>query len=394
VISVAGNLESMNLADLLQWCAANIKTGRLRLKRDPIEKTFFFKQGDLFSSTSNSPRETLVQSLLRSHHVTEEELLRAFNAQVRLDMPLGQVLIRLGLITEAALNGLFLSKTMESIFDCFLWPDGDFEFLDGKLPSIAVSTPCDIARVVFEGARRKDEWKRIQEAFRSRYTTFQVEDAGTAADLSETDRQILNLLGEKKNMVDIAFETGMLEFNVAVRLLELHDLGLIRVDETPDGVSYEKQVEILQSFVREGTTLFNATRYREALAAFEKALEIDPQHKYARLLVEKLRNVKDHCTPIEKIPLDSIPVLQVSVDELTTMALDAQEGFVLSRINGEWDIGAIVKLCPMTEQQVLIIVRRLLDDGVIELKEQTPREEQRPDSDFFWESSRHPNRDM
>jgi tetratricopeptide (TPR) repeat protein len=394
VISVAGNLESMNLADLLQWCAANVKTGRLRLKRDPIEKTFFFKQGDLFSSTSNSPRETLVQSLLRSHHVTEEELLRAFNAQVRLDMPLGQVLIRLGLITEAALNGLFLSKTMESIFDCFLWPDGDFEFLDGKLPSIAVSTPCDIARVVFEGARRKDEWKRIQEAFRSRYTTFQVEDAGTAADLSETDRQILNLLGEKKNMVDIAFETGMLEFNVAVRLLELHDRGLIRVDETPDGVSYEKQVEILQSFVREGTTLFNATRYREALAAFEKALEIDPQHKYARLLVEKLRNVKDHCTPIEKIPLDSIPVLQVSVDELTTMALDAQEGFVLSRINGEWDIGAIVKLCPMTEQQVLIIVRRLLDDGVIELKEQTPREEQRPDSDFFWESSRHPDRDM
>ena len=112
-MSVIGNLESMHLADLLQWCAANVKTGRLRLERDPIEKTFFFKEGDLFSSTSNSPRETLVQSLIRHRLVTEDELYIAFNAQERLDLPLGQILIRLGLISEAELTDLFRLKTKE-----------------------------------------------------------------------------------------------------------------------------------------------------------------------------------------------------------------------------------------------------------------------------------------
>jgi hypothetical protein len=60
------------------------------------------------------------------------------------------------------------------------------------------------------------------------------------------------------------------------------------------------------------------------------------------------------------------------MNELTNMKLDAQEGFVLSRINGEWDLGAILKLCPMSKQQVMIIVRRLLDDDVIEMTNRPP----------------------
>ena len=89
-------------------------------------------------------------------------------------------------------------------------------------------------------------------------------------DLGENDREILNLLEKKKNLVDIAFETGMVEFHVASRMLELHEQGLIHVDQIPDGISYEQQVEALQEFVREGVAFYNATRYREARAAFEK----------------------------------------------------------------------------------------------------------------------------
>jgi tetratricopeptide (TPR) repeat protein len=394
-MSVSGNLEEMHLADLLQWCAANVKTGTLRLKRDPIEKTFFFKEGCLFSSTSNSPRETLVQFLIRSRYVTEEELLRAFNAQVRLNMQLGEVLTRLGLVSEEDLTSLFRLKTEESIYDCFLWTDGDFAFLEGKLPEIAVRTPCDITRLVFEGARRKDEWARIQAVFRSRYATFWVEDTSipVTMDLSEADREILHLLTEKKNLVDIAFETGLLEFHVASRMLDLYEKGLIQVDEIPDGISYEQQVEALQEFVREGVALYNATRYDEASAAFEQALQIDPHHKYARLFIEKLENAIKYRKPVKRISFDSIPVLRMSTEELTSRALDAQEGFVLSRINGEWDLGAIVKLCPIAEQEVLFIVRRLLDDDVIELKTRAPSA-QPPDTDLSWEIGLRPNQEF
>jgi len=36
-------------------------------------------------------------------------------------------------------------------------------------------------------------------------------------------------------------------------------------------------------------------------------------------------------------------------------------------VNGEWDVASIVKVCPMTEEDTLLIVSRLLERGIIEL---------------------------
>jgi hypothetical protein len=54
--------------------------------------------------------------------------------------------------------------------------------------------------------------------------------------------------------------------------------------------------------------------------------------------------------------------------ELTRMNFDAQEGFVISRINGQWDVQSILKLCPMGEDAALLIVSRLLERKVIRLQ--------------------------
>jgi hypothetical protein len=36
-------------------------------------------------------------------------------------------------------------------------------------------------------------------------------------------------------------------------------------------------------------------------------------------------------------------------------------------VNGQWDVQSILKLCPMGEEEALLIFARLLDRGVIEL---------------------------
>jgi hypothetical protein len=53
---------------------------------------------------------------------------------------------------------------------------------------------------------------------------------------------------------------------------------------------------------------------------------------------------------------------------LTKEKFDAQEGFVLSRVNGQWNVQSILKLCPMPEEDALSIFVRLLDRKVIELR--------------------------
>ncbi|HEU0093941.1 MAG TPA: hypothetical protein VFS78_17645, partial [Vicinamibacteria bacterium] len=70
---------------------------------------------------------------------------------------------------------------------------------------------------------------------------------------------------------------------------------------------------------------------------------------------------------VKKVPLDKVPRLTMVMASLTRQNFDPQEGFVLSRVNGMWDVGSILKLCPMNESDVLLIFARLLERKVIEL---------------------------
>ena len=41
----------------------------------------------------------------------------------------------------------------------------------------------------------------------------------------------------------------------------------------------------------------------------------------------------------------------MALADLTRENIDPQEGFVLSRVNGQWDVRSILKLCPMSEER-------------------------------------------
>ena len=71
---------------------------------------------------------------------------------------------------------------------------------------------------------------------------------------------------------------------------------------------------------------------------------------------------------INGISLDGVPVLRVSLDESAKLELDPHEGFVLSRVNGEWNVRSILKVCPMQEDEVLIIFKPLMDITLIEFQ--------------------------
>lgn len=362
----------MQLGDLLQWCGTNLKTGTLHVKRGPIEKQLFFKDGRLFSSISSSPRETLGQFLIRSGHITEEELFKALIEQDRSNRRLGQILVDSEVISEEVLEELLRLKTEEAIYDCFLWNDGNFKFEDEILPeSIPVSLPLDLTGVILEGARRTDEWERIHEVFPSRLATFEVNHdvLDEASDLSEEERRVLDLVARGKNLAEISLELHAVEFYAASRLLALHAKKLVVVKESPEEIDFDQQVTELRDKLDTGVSLYNAGDYESALDAFEDVLSVDTQNKYARLFTLKIQRILKDLEKIPEIPPEAVPHLKVTLVELSGLDLDPQEGFVLSRVNGDWDVASITKICPMAEQEVLIIFKRLLDQELIELEE-------------------------
>ena len=69
-----GNLRTMALPDVLQWIALGQKTGSLLVRRGATETRILFRDGSLFSSWSNDPRESLGQFLIRDRLATESGL--------------------------------------------------------------------------------------------------------------------------------------------------------------------------------------------------------------------------------------------------------------------------------------------------------------------------------
>ena len=64
-MSLRGDLRTMALPDVLQWVATGRKTGTLHVERRSVQKRIIVREGNILSSWSNDPRESLGQFLIR-----------------------------------------------------------------------------------------------------------------------------------------------------------------------------------------------------------------------------------------------------------------------------------------------------------------------------------------
>ena len=109
-------------------------------------------------------------------------------------------------------------------------------------------------------------------------------------------------------------------------------------------------------------------RFDAALEAYERVLSLDGLNQAAKKGLLAVAEARQKAKTAKRIPLDKVPGLRLTAMALSQQHFDPQEGFVLSRINGQWDVRSILKLCPMPEDETLLIFSRLLDRQVIELR--------------------------
>jgi hypothetical protein len=123
-MSLKGDLRTMPLPDILQWAASGRKTGTLHVARRSIKKRIILRDGHVYSSWSNDPRESLGQFLVRLRLASEEQLFRALLAQEEKGRPVGSILVADGVLGEEDLKRALRVKAEETIYDLFLWPAG------------------------------------------------------------------------------------------------------------------------------------------------------------------------------------------------------------------------------------------------------------------------------
>jgi hypothetical protein len=367
-MSLAGNLKTMDLPEILQWISGGRKTGTLHLDRRSVQKRISFRDGIIYTSWSNDPRESLGQFLMRDRRLSEEQLFKALLRQEQEGRLLGAILVGDGLLTEESLREMLQAKVAEAIYDLFLWPEGRFEFKDGDLPKDPhplVAVDMQVTGVIMEGIRRVDEWLRIREVFPGMGTTFSLPKDIPPEVTDPVERQFLTLARTGKTLGHIALELRRSEFDAADVAFGLYGRGLLAVAHVEEQARADDAAGVIRDLLQAASERLAEKRYDKALEAYEKVLSIDRLNQNAKKGLIAVIEARNRERALRQVPLDKVPTLTMDFATLTQENFDPHEGFVLSRVNGQWDVQSILKLCPMGEEDALLIFARLLERKVI-----------------------------
>jgi hypothetical protein len=198
-------------------------------------------------------------------------------------------------------------------------------------------------------------------------TTVKVKGPPPAgADASE--KQLLGLAAAGKSLAEISLELRRSEFETASLVYEMHGRGVVVAGEVRPESQGSDPVGAIQGLLTLAYQRLQEKRYDAALKAYEEVLALDRLNQHAKKGLIAAMEARQRERQLHTIPRDKVPALAVDFATLTKQNLDPQEGFVISRVNGQWDIQSILKLCPMAEDETLLIFARLIDRKLIKLE--------------------------
>ncbi len=373
-MSIAGNLNTMQLSELLQWLSHGLKTGCLDLNSGKIEKKIFFSAGRVVSTSSTDPKEYLGHFLVSHGLITEMELSKAIEMQESNNYLLGKILVTIGAVSEPDLQRVLRLKAEESIYDIFSWQEAEFRFRDGeKLREDLIPIDMDVAALVFEGARRADEWLEVRKYIPTLQAIPVSVGELSVPEFDPGALQILSLINDDLTVEEICLQTHSSEFRVCKLLFDQVREGKLKIivprwanqgKEEPKNAPSNFGVEAL---LHTAAAHLVEKSYELALRHLRAARSLEPDDKQVAAAVERGEDKIRQALAEAGIVTSSTPQLKVNLQELTALDITPQQGFILTRINGTYDLDSILKISPIQQLDGLLIFYRLLSAGYIRL---------------------------
>jgi hypothetical protein len=385
-MGVSGNLKTMLPGDLLQWLSLGQKTGTLVMANHGVEKKIFFRRGRVISSASNDPREYLGQFLMSHGFLTEPELMKAMEVQKQSNILLGKILVMIDVISEEDLTRLMRLKAEEEIYDIFLWREGEFQFLDDELPKQEmIPLQVDVTGIIMEGTRRSDEWVRIREIIPNEALVPVIEGPIDMTDDDEWDdaqRLIVHAIDGKRTIAELVLESRSSAFVVSSTLYSLVAHGSVklvdpsaqkaaRIEEDfaplipPPPVTEVNDDDEIAGMLNRAQQALRARDYEKTQRLLRAAQNLDPNNARVRSAIKGAEAVILNDLHQQGVIESKVPRIAKTLEEITQMNFTPNEGFILSRINGTWDIGSLIKISPIRESDAMLIFWKLWRDGII-----------------------------
>jgi len=370
-MGIHGNLKTMSVSDLLQFLATGRKTGTLKLGRGGIVKQIYLENGLIVGSTSNDPRELLGQVLLHYGKIEEVQLQTAMEIQRQFGGKLGVILSSRGFVSQDDVIEVLRTRTLEIIYDLFIWEEAEFEFFDHEpVPVDLIRIQVNATSVIMDGIYRIDEWARYRKVIPSERAFFEL-NTGWTQSLNESKevREVLYLVEKRMTAAEICYNMHTSLFHACALLFDLiaKDVISLAGEAPPEAadLSALKLPQTVPELIAMARAELKEDNAENALAIIQSVLEQEAKNAEAHRLREEAEKKLIAHLYLNGLSPRAVARLLVTPDQLEHERLGPQEGFVLSRINGESDIESILSVCPFREADCLRMIKKLLDAGII-----------------------------
>jgi hypothetical protein len=236
-VAIEGPLKELGLHDIFQLLDLSRKTGVMRVTSHlrNNDGLVAFDGGAIVHAAIRSNPHRIGEMLVNAGRITAADLERARAIQDKETdrRLLGQILIGLGALAERDLERVIEAHITEVVLELLSWQEGFFSFAEGSLASVPRHARVRIRTesLLMEGARRIDEWSRIEAHIPHLGVVPMLAAVGDGdlpaqLDLLPGEWEVLAYVDGERDVRRIAQGLGRSDFEVARTLFGLVTTGI------------------------------------------------------------------------------------------------------------------------------------------------------------------------
>lgn len=228
-----GTLEEFALADIFRLLSWAKKTGKLDVVRSAGSGKIFFRDGEVYYAESSISREPLGQKLIRSGLLTEGQLVKALDQNASSGERVGQILVDNGWVAPEQLQAALRQQIEDAVFDLLRWELGEFQYDQGVEADIEVQISVSVENLIIEASRRLDELEVIERKIPSELAILKMSnkppEGAAEINITPDEWRMLVLVDGTRTVHEIAKLVGMDDFGALRGLYGLVSAGLVEV---------------------------------------------------------------------------------------------------------------------------------------------------------------------
>jgi len=229
----SGRFRDTRLPVLLQLLRSERRTGVLTLKRNDLNKSIFIQEGDIVFATSLYADDRLGEMLLKTGKINFKQYEISVDLLEKTGKRQGTILVEQGFITPKDLFEGVVFQVREIVLSPFTWVEGDYEFIEGPLPSKEVITlQISTGDIILDGIKRIQDWNRLIHDLPPLDSVLHLSSDPRSlfqsVNLNTAERDLLRLINGEKTLRDVLSESPMPSMDCARVLYFFITAGILQ----------------------------------------------------------------------------------------------------------------------------------------------------------------------